>query len=134
MGKSELKEDPRFNNLSQRVKNMDLVDGMVEEWTKDKTTAEVLTQLEAAHIPCAPVATIDKVINDPQLKERKMILDINQDEVKLTLPASVFKLSQTPGRITSLAPRLGEHTEEILTHFLNYSTVEIQQLREEGII
>lgn len=134
MGRPELKDDPRLATLSERVKNVELVDSIVEEWTREKPTADVMARLEAARVPAAPVVTIDKLIDDPQLRERNMIQEIEFDGLKVTIPGSVLKLSETPGQILTPGPKLGEHTEEILTSLLDYPPEEIKSLKAQGVI
>ena len=64
-----------------------------------------------------------------------MLVEIDQPEVgKMTVTGSPIRLSETPGEVYAPAPLLGQHTEEILRDILNYSQIEIDQLKQEGII
>jgi CoA:oxalate CoA-transferase len=72
---------------------------------------------------------------DPHIRYRNMLVDIDQPEVgRMTITGSPMHLSETPGEVYAPVPPLGQHTEEILRDILNYSQVEIDQLRKEGII
>jgi CoA:oxalate CoA-transferase len=78
--------------------------------------------------------TLDEVPNDPQVLARKMIVELDTPEGgKVKQVGISVKLSDTPGTIRSLAPRLGQHTDEILAD-LGYEQEQIERWREEGSI
>lgn len=135
MGKEHLGETSQFATPGDRAQNADQVDALVGEWTRNKAVDDVLAELNAAHVPCAPIWDIDKVANDSHTLSRKMVVDVEQPGVGCikTLGTS-FKLSETPGEIRSPAPSPGQHNEEIYCGLLGYSKGEIAGLREEGII
>lgn len=102
---------------------------MIEEPLKYKKTEEWQEILNKAGIPNGPINTIDKVINDPQIKAREMIAEINHPLVgKFKVPGIPIKLSETPGKIRKASPILGEHTEEVLKELLGYEESEIGEL------
>ncbi|WP_269321870.1 CoA transferase [Oceanobacillus salinisoli] len=74
----------------------------LEEWT------EIFAGVEAC---VTPVLTYDEVINNPQVIARNMIQTLFDDEKYIGNP---IKLSETPGKIQTKAPELGEHTKQIL--------------------
>ena len=81
-----------------------------------------------------PVLEIDEVLADPQVLHRQMVVELEHPNGGIVKQLGIpIKLSKTPGRIRSLAPLPGEHTDEILTG-LGYSKDEIDQLEEKGII
>ena len=91
--------------------------------------------LDEARLPCSPIPTFDKVANDPQLLSRDMVIDVEQlISGKLKVPGSVFKLSETPGDVTSPAPFVGQHNYEVYPELLGYSEQEIRQLADDGVI
>src|SRR5216684_3152492 len=104
------------------------------ETFKTKTRDEWFEILSKTDICAGRMLTLDEVPNDPQVLARNMIVEVtapNGQKVK-QIGVSV-KLSDTPGSIRSLAPQLGEHTDEILGG-LGYSQDEINRWREEGAI
>ena len=122
-------------NQNIRIKYRDQIDAIITEWTKTKTTKELVELLKKNDVPCTELPTFDQVCNDPQLISRNMIIEVEQLlSGKVKVPGSPFKLSKTPGNIQYPAPMLGEHNSEVLSEMLGYSDDEIQQLSMDGII
>lgn len=135
MDREDLLETPLYSNQNERIKYRDEIDNLVQEWTKDQTTEEILTILKEADIPCSKLPTFSEVCNDPQLISRNAITEIEQViSGKVKVPGSIFKLSKTPGKIDYPAPFLGQHNQEVLSEMLNYSDEKIHQLANDGIL
>jgi CoA:oxalate CoA-transferase len=135
MGREDLLTSPYYANQHERIKYRNEIDILVREWTETKTTEELQAMLKEADIPCSVLPTFSEVCNDPQLKSRNAIIEVEQAiSGKVTVPGSIFKLSRTPGRIDYPAPFLGQHTAEVLSERLGYTEEEIGQLAESGII
>lgn len=135
IGREELINDERFKTNPLRNKNYDELRPLIAESMKKKTTAEWLKLLDEAGVPNGPINTIDKVLEDPQIKARDMIVEIEHPVAgKLKVPGVPIKLSATPGSIRTPAPVLGQHTEEILKELLGYDDEKIQSLREANAI
>jgi len=85
-------------------------------------------------IPIGKVYSLDEVFADPQILHRKMVIEVEHpDEGKIRQVGIAIKLSDTPGSVRSLPPRVGEHTEEILAG-LGYGKQAISELRQQGTI
>ena len=111
------------------------IDGPLREFLADKTTDEALEDLEGVGVACAPVLSIDKLIEDPQFKAREMLVEVDHPRIgKVKLPGVVTKLSETPGTVESPAPDLGAHNEEIYCGVLGYSREKLDELKEDRII
>lgn len=135
MGREDLIDTPLCSNQSERYKYKPQIDEIVGNWTKNKTVAEVMRLLEEHEIPCSPVPSFDQVCNDPQLIERDMIIEVEQElSGKVKVPGSIFKMSETPGNTRFRSPILGEHNHEIYTDMLGYTETELARLSEEGVI
>ncbi len=99
-----------------------------------KTRDEWFELLRQMDIPIAKVHSMDEVFSDPQVLHRQMVIEVDDatgEKVRQT--GIAIKLSDTPGKVRSLSPTLGQHTEEILTE-LGYDSQEIGRLRQEGTI
>jgi len=100
--------------------------GTVKEW---------VDRLVAAGVPCGPVNDIAAVFEDPQVRERKMRMEMEHSEAgTLALVASPLRLSASPVNYRLPPPLLGEHTDEVLTELLGMTPVELASLRDAGIV
>ncbi|WP_371371546.1 CaiB/BaiF CoA transferase family protein [Sporomusa aerivorans] len=135
IGKSELSQDPRFATNALRTQNVASLKEILDSVFIKKSIDEWLEQLEAAGIPCGPINTIDKVVVNPQIIARDMIVNTNHPEAgNIKMAGIPIKLSATPGSIDRAAPLLGQHTEEILQELLGLSIQEIGKLKENKVI
>ena len=135
MGRADLINTPLGSNQNERFKHRNEIDAIISEWTKTKTTDEILTLLKSVDVPCNRLPSFDEVCNDPQLISRNMIIEVEQAmSGKVKVPGSLFKFSKTPGNVNYPAPLLGEHNQEILSEMLGYTEDEIANLSNEGVI
>jgi CoA:oxalate CoA-transferase len=135
LGREDLIDDARFGTNPLRTRNREVLVRILEEETVQKTTAEWMRILETAGIPCSPVNDIKQICEDPQIQFRDLLVEIEQKGIgQMKIAGSPLRLSETPGRVHSGAPLLGEHTEEILTLMLNLPQSAILALRKEGVI
>ncbi len=135
IGKQELVSDARFRLNSERVKNREELVAILKPIFLEKTAREWLSALEEAGIPCGPINTLDKVFAEPQVEAREMLIHMDHAEIgDLRLVGSPLKFSDTPVDYKLPPPRLGEHTADILTELLEYSTEKVIALRESGVI
>jgi crotonobetainyl-CoA:carnitine CoA-transferase CaiB-like acyl-CoA transferase len=135
MGRQDLIQTELGANQNIRYKHRDEIDKIIGEWTRTKTTDEILKLLKDADVPCNKLPEFDEVCNDPQLISRNMIIEVEQElSGKVKTPGSLFKMSRTPGNIQYPAPYLGQHNETVLTEMLGYSEEDIIKLSNEGIL
>ncbi len=115
VGLPGLVADPRFASIAERVKNNSALVDLLAEPLRLETSAHWLAALEKIGIPAGPVLYYDEVFTDPQILSREMVVETNHPVTGPfhTLGVTV-KLSDTPGSIRRAAPRLGEHTDEVL--------------------
>ena len=135
LGKEDLKDVPEYASQATRIDYAEEMDVMLEEWTKGRTVEDMLEQLQAAGIPCAPVPSFGQVVNDPQIAARNMQVEVDQLlSGQLKVPGSVFKMSETPGDPTQPAPFLGQHNMEVFSELLGYDDIKIARLQDQGVI
>jgi len=131
----DLIDDSRFDDGWVRSQHWNILEPMLAEAIRNKTTQEWLTELEALGIPCGPVNTIDKVAHDPQVQHRGMIKTVPHSRLgKVKIVDTPVKLSRTPGGAERPSPDLGEHTAQVLRDMLGLDEKEITALREDGAI
>ncbi len=135
MGMEELVGDPRFETNRRRVENHGELKTIIEEWTRERSTREVVEILTEHGVPCAPVYTIRDVCEDEHVAAREMLVEIRQPGVgRIKVVGCPIKMEPSKARIRGGAPLLGQHTDEILEELLGYSNEEISRLREEGVV
>lgn len=136
MGKPELKEDPRFLNVKDRVANHDAMREVVSAWTEQHTIEEVDRLLNGAGCPASAVNTIDRLVVDSQIAgAREMFPEIDQPGIgKLHITASAQKLTRTKSLPRKPAPLLGEDNAAIYAEFLGYTEDKLSELRKQGVI
>lgn len=132
--KEELIGDERFKTNSLRYDNYEELSPIIAEQIKGRTTEEWQDILDEAGVPNSPISTIDKLIENPQVISREMIVDIEHPmSGKLKVPGMPIKLSNTPSQIRMTSPLLGEHTDEILKELLGYDEQKIDELKKYNV-
>lgn len=134
-GLTALADDPRFASNKARVAHRSELIPLLRQATVFKTTAEWVTLLETAGVPCGPINDLAQVFADPQVQARGLRLDL-PNSLGSTTPqvASPLRLSETPVTYRNAPPLLGEHTEQVLSRYLNLSAEQIAALREAGVL
>ncbi|WP_027286081.1 CaiB/BaiF CoA transferase family protein [Rubritepida flocculans] len=111
----ELAQDARFARLEQRTLNIAALYEIVTDVMRTRTTAEWQRRLDAADIPNGPVLSLDSMLDDPYLNETGFFQRVEHPtEGRMITTTVATEFSESPGSIRRLAPRLGEHTAEVL--------------------
>jgi crotonobetainyl-CoA:carnitine CoA-transferase CaiB-like acyl-CoA transferase len=135
MGKEALAQDPRFKDDLARGDNGEALSAIMQSWCDTRTTAEALAALEANRIPAGPVYTPQQALDDKHVQDAKFLHPMDFPGAAKPVPVlqEPVKLSRTPLTIRRRAPKLGEHTDQILQE-LGYEPAVIQQLRADRVI
>jgi Predicted acyl-CoA transferases/carnitine dehydratase len=129
-----LYDDPRFTKNVDRSKNRDKLIPLIQETLKKYTTVGLMKMMDLAGIPCARVLTIDQVLEDPHTKARNSVIELNDPEFgKVKVPNITIRMSDTPGQVRRLNPRIGEHSVEILRE-AGFNEKEIATFMEKKVI
>lgn len=136
IGRPELEHDPRFADADRRRENRHELIAILDEVFATKTCREWMEILgQYPDFIFEPVNTYADLLEDPQVKANKYIVDVEHPSLGMVKMVGVpVQFSRTPARIRSPAPEFGQHTEEVLLEVCGYSWDEIAQLREEGVI
>lgn len=133
VGLEELIEDPRFATNQDRLKHREELERIIVEKFKEKPRDEWINVLLKAGVPCGAVNTIKEVIEHPQTKHRKIVVEVDYPGLgKIKLFNNPVKFEGYEVKVRR-PPKLGEHTEEILKK-LGYSSEEIESLKKEGVV
>jgi formyl-CoA transferase/CoA:oxalate CoA-transferase len=131
----EWETDPRFATNRDRVANRDTLTALVEQAFLERSTAEWLARLQAADVPATPIQSVDRVLADPQVRHRRMVVEVDHPaHGSLPTLGTPIKVDGALDLAVTAAPRLGQHTDEILIELLKYSGECVAALRQQGVI
>jgi crotonobetainyl-CoA:carnitine CoA-transferase CaiB-like acyl-CoA transferase len=135
LGEPGMAEDPRFATNPKRLENRALLVPAIEAILGTRTVADWLARLRAAEVPAAPVNNLEGAFAEPPVAERDMIVEYDHPDVgRVRLPGNPIKLDGAGPAISRPAPRLGEHTDEVLRDLLGLSAERIAALRQQGAV
>ncbi|GIS87148.1 MAG: CoA transferase [Woeseia sp.] len=113
--REDLIEDERFKDLSSRVKNIDDTYSETGKILATKTTQEWLDIFAETKVPVIVVNSLEDLFHDPHLEAVDFWQSYEHPtEGQLKMPGFPSKFSKTPASIRKHAPKLGEHSKEIL--------------------
>ena len=127
-----LGRDPRFATAVDRLAHKDALLPILKSRFAERTTAEWRARLQG-RVPCAPVNSVREALEDEQVLARDMLIEVEHPEFgRLRETASPIKTAGTVAK-PAPAPRLGQHTDEILRDLLQYTPDRIAALRASGV-
>ena len=134
VGGEEIAGDPNYSDPSWVAEHTDMINELIEAWTMKHTKYEVFHILGQAGVPCGPIMNAVDIYNDPHLAQREMIVTLEHPvRGPFTMPGCPIKLSDSPAR-PSIAPELGQHTDEVLRELLDLGKQELSDLRDQHLI
>ena len=134
-GMVELADDQRFANAPDRVRNRDALLPLVRAILKQRTRGEWLKRLDDGGVPGGAIRTVAEVCDSEVLKARGMIAEMPHASAGIVKGVkSAIHLSETALDIYNAPPRLGEHTHEVLTGLLGYTSEEVGALAQARVI
>jgi formyl-CoA transferase len=134
IGHPEIPDDPRFKDRKERQIHMEELTALIEEWTSKHSKHEAMKILGEAGVPCGAVLDSVELLNDPHMRQRGMIVTVDHPaRGKFTMPGCPVRLEDSPVEVRS-APLLGQHNEEVYRDMLGFGGVELDRLKQEGII
>ena len=126
-------QDARFSTQTARSRHINEVYAFVAERMAERTSAEWLEALKGADIPVSPLNSVDDVIDDPHLAEAGFFQMIDHpSEGRLRVMSTPSSWSETPPVALRPAPRLGEHSAEVLRE-AGHSDAEIEAMMKSGV-
>ena len=134
-GRIEWVDDPRFLTNKLRVANRAALIPLIRQATVFKTTAQWVSVLEAAGVPCGPINDLSQVFADPQVLARGLSIELPHVLAGLVPQvASPIRLSETPVEYRNAPPLLGEHTQEVLQRVLGLTAGGLDALRVSRVV
>jgi formyl-CoA transferase/CoA:oxalate CoA-transferase len=134
-GRAEWETDPRFANNRERVAHRDVLGSLIAARFAEDTTDNWLARLHAEGVPAAPINPIDRVLDDPQVKYREMVIQL-EHPLHGTLPTlgTPIKVDGDLGLHVTPPATLGQHTDEVLRDLLGYPAERIAGLRRSTAV
>jgi crotonobetainyl-CoA:carnitine CoA-transferase CaiB-like acyl-CoA transferase len=135
MGEPQWLDDPRFKDDISRGDNGALISERLARWCAERSSEEVLLEMEQARIPAGPVMSPQQVLDDPHAAARGVFKHLDYPGAAKPAPVmdTPFSMSATPPSVRHRAPTLGEHTDQIMMS-LGYDAAEINRLRIARVI
>ncbi len=134
IGRPELIEDERFLTPHARIQNNDELDVIVADFIAERSLEENLAHFEAAAVTVGPICDPSDLIDHEFIRGRGVVEDYpDEDHGTIPLHGIYPRFSETPGAVRTPAPKLGEHTDEILS-LLGYAEEDCGKLRDAGIV
>lgn len=131
----ELVEDERFRDHKARVRNQDELYVYIEKWVAQHDRSTAIELLTHNKIPVSPLMSMADIASDSHYQARRSITRLVDPEIgQIAFPSPVPNMSVTPPRVTSLGPKLGAHTDEVLAGDLDLSVETLESLRQSGVI
>jgi formyl-CoA transferase len=131
----ELAEDLRFKTNDDRWENRHALDKIISTWTRQRSKHEVMRMLGDAGVPAGACQDTTEVLDDPHLKARDMIVEVQEPASGKTYRTvgCPIKLSDSPVQITN-PPKLGGQTGALLAELCGVSAEDLRRLKESGVV
>ena len=125
----------QYAEQAKRLAARHAVDDRVAKWTGSLARDKLMELCLAHEVPAGPINSIADIFADPQFRARGDLTRMTLADVGEVVVPSVFpKLSETPGEIRTLGPRLGEHNDEVYERLLSVAPDEMERLKKAGVI
>jgi crotonobetainyl-CoA:carnitine CoA-transferase CaiB-like acyl-CoA transferase len=135
MARPDLLAEPRYKTASLRAESGDEINGEVAKWVGGLTSTEVFERCLEARVPVAPILDVADIFADPQIVHREDLALVDDPIVGPVRQQAPFpRFGGSPRTIPSGAPRLGEHTRQVLSELCGFDALRLDQLAEAGTI
>ena len=135
MGHPEWREDERFADSLSRWHNQEELDKLITQWTLQRTDYEAMHTLQEAGVAAGPVLDAEGLATDPHLNERGCFIPLGEVEgVPYVHVIHPWRLSDSPTPYYTVAPVMGEHTEDVLVDILGMSKDEVAELTRDKVL
>jgi crotonobetainyl-CoA:carnitine CoA-transferase CaiB-like acyl-CoA transferase len=138
MEREDLRDDPRFKNVTQRRLHVDIIEKFVADWVAGRQRDDVVQTLQEHTVVCGPVLTMDEMLNSAHLAARGMLVGLDMPSGKRVPDVRGFGLpirfTEQPLEFDRPAPLLGEHNAEIYQQLAGFDQGDLDRLGERGIV
>jgi crotonobetainyl-CoA:carnitine CoA-transferase CaiB-like acyl-CoA transferase len=133
-GHPEMANNPAMADNSGRVKHEAVIDRALADWCLQHNAQTIINTLEENRVPVGPIYNAQDMLNDPHFQARQLFEQVEINGKPLKIPAIMPKLDRTPGKTDWPGPKLGQHTDQVLSQVLALSDEELALLKANNII
>jgi crotonobetainyl-CoA:carnitine CoA-transferase CaiB-like acyl-CoA transferase len=134
VGRQDLLARAEFEGAANRAKNRKSLNAELNTALSVKKSAEWISILNAAGVPCGPIYSMDQVFADPQVQHLHAAATLKHPDLgEIRVVNQAVGLSRTPATMASATPEIGQHTDEVLAE-VGYSAADITALRGNKVI
>ncbi|MEY2456582.1 MAG: hypothetical protein QOK06_1676, partial [Acidimicrobiaceae bacterium] len=134
MGREDLITDPRFATLAERAARSDEINGLVAQWTSSLPAEETEAACIAHDVPVATAYTAADIFADPHVAARGDLVSVDDPVIGPVRQQAPFpRFVGEPPTVPTGAPKLGEHTRQVLGELLGLDDAELDRLAREGV-
>jgi len=135
MGRTDLASDPAYADHQARGRHQQELDELIGRWTSRLPTRDVLALMDEHGVPAGLIYRAPEMLSDPHFAARQAIVSVKHpDYGDLKMQNVVPKLSETPGGIRWIAPRLGEHNDEVYLELMKLERSRYAELKNKRVI
>ena len=134
LGHSEWAADPEYRDDTRRIRNREALAARIEAVMETRPRAHWTERLESHGVPCGPINDYAEVMADPHVQARGLVVETEHPTLgRIRTLGTPIKLSETPLSPGRPAPRLGQHTDDVLGD-AGFGAEEIAALRRAGAV
>ncbi|TAJ82093.1 CaiB/BaiF CoA-transferase family protein [Reyranella sp.] len=135
IGRADLADHPDYLTNEARIRRVEDVERVVQEWVTPRNKDEVVALLVEAEVPCGVVNDVREVLDDPQVGARQMVVTASHPTMgDMPVPGQPLKMSGTPLKSGRMVFDPGQHNSEVYGELLNLTLDELQSLQKAGVI
>jgi crotonobetainyl-CoA:carnitine CoA-transferase CaiB-like acyl-CoA transferase len=135
MDRTDLLDDERFGRLADRAAHGDMINGIVADWTSSLPATEIERRCIEHDVPVATAYTAADIFDDPHVQARGDLVSVHDPVIGAVRQQAPFpRRVGEPVAVPEGAPRLGEHTDEVLSRIGGLTAAEIADLRARGVV
>ena len=135
LGHPEWAEDARYATHDARGEHQEELDGMISDWTSQRSAEKILETMREAGVPAGKLFTARDMMEDPHYAARENVVTVEDPEIgPFPMQNVVPRLTETPGGVRWTGPTLGQHNDEVFGGVLGLDSDERDGLRERGIV
>jgi crotonobetainyl-CoA:carnitine CoA-transferase CaiB-like acyl-CoA transferase len=124
-----------YDSNPVRIRHREMIEGKVAAWTKSHDFRDLIQICADAGIACGPVYSVEDIVNDPHIRARGSVIEVEDEDCgKVLIAAPAGRFSGFEAQIGKLGPGLGAHTDQVLGDLLGFDADRIAALRASGDI